>query len=106
MFLTRAFKHDRRRWPRQWFNTSVQIFRESAQLDARGVTLSSGGMSLITLSNLPVGSQVDVEFLPPSSQKIVRLSGTVRSRALYLYGIEFLAHSNQRQRSAMTHANA
>ena|SRR5215469_12387262 len=106
MFLTRAFKHDRRRWPRQWFNTSVQIFKESAQLDARGVTLSSGGMSLITLSNLPVGSQVDVEFMPPSSQGIVRLSATVRSRALYLYGIEFLSNSDHRQRSAATHASA
>ena len=75
-------------------------------MDARGVTLSSGGMSLITLSNLPVGCQVDVEFMPPSSQEIVRVSGTVRSRALYLYGIEFLANSNQRQRSAATHASA
>jgi hypothetical protein len=106
MFLMRAFKHDRRRWPRQWFNTSVQIFKESAQMDARGVTLSSGGMSLITLSNLPLGSHVDVEFMPPSSQEIVRLSGTVRSRALYLYGIEFRANSDQRQRSVRTHASA
>lgn len=75
-------------------------------MDARGVTLSSGGMSLITLSNLPVGSRVDVEFMPPSSRQIVRLSGTVRSRALYLYGIEFLANSDQRRRSAVTHAGA
>jgi PilZ domain len=105
MFLTRAFKHDRRRWPRQWFNTSVQVFKESAQMDARGITLSSGGMSLITLSNLPLGSRVDVEFMPPSSQEIVRLSGTVRSRALYLYGIEFVS-SDHRQRFARTHAGA
>lgn len=75
-------------------------------MDARGVTLSPGGMSLITLSNLPVGSQVDVEFMPPSSQEIVRLSGTVRSRALYLYGIEFLANSDHLDKSAATHASA
>jgi hypothetical protein len=75
-------------------------------MDARGVTLSPGGMSLITLSNLPLGSQIDVEFMPPSSQEIVRLSGTVRSRALYLYGIEFFANSDQGQRSARTHAGA
>jgi PilZ domain len=106
MFLTRVFKHDRRRWPRQWFNTSVQVFKESAQMDARGVTLSSGGMSLITLSNLPLGSRVDVEFMPPSSEEIVRLPGTVRSRALYLYGIEFLASSEHRQRFARTYAGA
>lgn len=93
MSLKRAFRSERRRWQRQWFNTSVHVFRESAQLDARGVTLSPGGMSLITLSNLPLGSRVDVEFLPPQSRETVRLSGTVRSRALYLYGIEFAMDS-------------
>jgi hypothetical protein len=54
------------------------------------VTLSAGGMSLITLSNLPLGTHVEVEFLSPRSQDTVRLPGRVRSRALYLYGIEFL----------------
>lgn len=92
-------KADRRRWPRQWLNTSVQVFKESAQLDGLGVTLSPGGMSLFTLSNLPVGSQVEVEFLPPRSQEPVRVAGTVRSRALYLYGIEFLLESDQGQSS-------
>ena len=95
MFLKRVLRPERRRWQRQWFNTSVHVFRESAQLDARGVTLSPGGMSLITLSNLPVGSRVDVEFLPPRSHETVRLSGTVRSRALYLYGIEFAMDSDR-----------
>jgi|SRR5579864_794544 len=95
MFLKRAFRPERRRWQRQWLNTSVHVFSDSLQLDARGVTLSPGGMSLVTLSNLPVGSQVDVEFLPPSSHETVRLSGTVRSRALYLYGIEFAMDAEQ-----------
>ena len=89
MFLQRVFRPERRRWPRHWFNTSVQVFKESAQLDARGVTLSDGGMSLITLSNLQLGAHVEVEFFSPRSQDIVRVPGTVRSRALYLYGIEF-----------------
>jgi len=96
MILKRAFKTDRRRWHRQWLNTSVQVFKEAAQLDALGVTLSPGGMSLFTLSNLPIGSQVEVEFLPPRSQEPVRVAGTVRSRALYLYGIEFLLESGRR----------
>jgi hypothetical protein len=96
MILKRAFKMDRRRWHRQWLNTSVQVFKEAAQLDALGVTLSPGGMSLFTLSNLPIGSQVEVEFLPPRSQEPVRVAGTVRSRALYLYGIEFLLESDRR----------
>lgn len=95
MILKRAFKPDRRRWRRQWFNTSVQVFKESDQLDALGVTVSAGGMCLFMLSDLPLGSQVEVQFLPPRSQELVRMSGTVRSRALYLYGIEFLADTNR-----------
>jgi hypothetical protein len=100
MILKRAFKTDRRRWRRQWLNTSVRVFKESTQLDALGVTLSAGGMSLFTLSNLPVGTQVELQFLPPRSQEPVRIAGTVRSRALYLYGIEFLLEFDRRQGAA------
>jgi hypothetical protein len=64
-------------------------------MDALGVTVSAGGMCLFMLSDLPLGSQVEVQFLPPRSQELVRMSGTVRSRALYLYGIEFLQDSKQ-----------
>ena len=95
MILKRAFKPDRRRWRRQWFNTSVQVFRESDQLDALGVTVSAGGMCLFMLSDLPLGSQVEVQFLPPRSHELVRMAAMVRSRALYLYGIEFLQESNE-----------
>ena len=94
MNLIRSFRSDRRRWRREWLRTSVQVFKESTQLDALGVTLSPGGMSLFTLSNLPLGSEVEVEFVPPRSHEMVRRSGTVRSRALYLYGIEFVADSD------------
>jgi PilZ domain-containing protein len=88
------FRPERRRWRREWLRTPVQVFKESTQLDALGVTLSPGGMSLFTLSNLPVGSEVEVEFVPPRSHETVRRLGTIRSRALYLYGIEFLAESD------------
>lgn len=104
MFLRRVFRPERRRWPRHWFNISVQVFKESAQLDARGVTLSAGGMSLITLSNLPLGSHVEVEFLSPRSQDTVRLAGRVRSRALYLYGIEFVSESHCQRSQAQLEA--
>jgi len=38
-----------------------------------------------------------VEFRRPKSEQPVRLSGKVRHRALYLYGIEFLGESEQPQ---------
>ena len=65
-------------------------------MDALGINLSDVGMCVFTIANLPLGSQVEVEFLPPRSQEQVRVFGTVRHRALYLYGIEFLADADQR----------
>jgi hypothetical protein len=47
-------------------------------------------MCLFAIANIPVGSQIEVEFLPPSSNTVVRSSAIIRHRALYLYGIEFL----------------
>jgi PilZ domain-containing protein len=94
MIFKRTFKTDRRRRKRQLLNTSVRVFTESAELDALGINLSDVGMCLFTMANLPVGSQVRVEFLPPRSTELVRLSGIVRHRALYLYGVDFLVDSD------------
>ncbi len=95
MIFKRSFKADRRRRKRQLLNTSVQVFTESAQVDALGINLSDVGMCLFTIANLSVGSKIQVEFLPPRSAELVRVFGIVRHRALYLYGIEFLADSDQ-----------
>jgi len=89
MLLKRGF-YPTRRSPRQWLNTSVRVFAGPAPYDALGVNLSDGGMCLFTIANLPVGTQLEVEFLPPRSDEPVRYAGKVRHRALYLYGIEFL----------------
>ncbi len=97
MILKRTFKPDRRRRKRQWLNTSVQIFTGSSHVDALGINLSDVGMCLFAVANLPLGSQIQVEFLPPRRTERVRVCGTVRHRALYLYGIEFLPDSDQRQ---------
>jgi hypothetical protein len=96
MILQRGFKPDRRRRKRQLLNTSVQVFTGSAHVDAIGINLSDVGMCLFTVANLPLGSQVEVEFLSRRSHEQIRVCGTVRHRALYLYGIEFLVNSDQR----------
>ena len=95
MILKFISKPDRRRRQRQLLNTSVQVFRGSDRIDALGINLSDVGMGLFTLANLPLGSQIQVEFLPPGSKERLRMSGTVRYRALYLYGIEFLVDADQ-----------
>ena len=89
MFLSRFFASDRRRQPRQLVNTSVRVFSESNCIDAVGINLSGIGMCLFTAAHLPVGSPIEVEFVPADAHTTVRLSATVRHRAFYLYGIEF-----------------
>jgi PilZ domain len=96
MVLNLSFKPDRRRQKRQLLNTSVQVFSGSAHMDALGINLSDVGMCLFSLANLPLGSQIQVEFLPPRQKERVRVRGTVRHRALYLYGVEFLNDSDPR----------
>jgi len=95
MFLKRNFNQDRRRRTRQLLNTSVRVFTESGSIEALGINISDVGMSMFTIANLPVDSPIQVEFLPPQSTERTRIWGTVRHRALYLYGIEFLVGSDQ-----------
>ena len=95
MFLRRNFSQDRRRKRRQLLNTSVRVFTESGCIEALGINISDVGMSLFTIANVPVASQIQVEFLPPRSTEPMRVWGTVRHRALYLYGIEFRVGSDQ-----------
>jgi hypothetical protein len=95
MFLKRNFNQDRRRQKRQLLNTSVRVFTKSGHIEALGINISDVGMSLFTIANLPVDSQIQVEFIPPRSTERTRVWGTVRHRALYLYGIEFLVRSDQ-----------
>jgi hypothetical protein len=99
MIFRCSSKPDRRRQKRQLLNTSVQVFSESIQVDALGINVSDVSMCLFTLANLTLGSQIEVEFLPPRSAELVRVSGIVRHRALYLYGIEFLVDSDQHSSS-------
>lgn len=87
--------NDRRRRKWQLLNTSVQVFTGSSHLKALGINLSDVGMCLFSMANLPLGSQIEVEFLPPRCNEPVRVFGRVRHRAVYLYGIEFVVGSDQ-----------
>jgi hypothetical protein len=93
-----------RRSPRQWVNTSVQVYAGPAHFDGLGINLSDGGMCLFTIANLPVGTELEVEFQSPQNEQPSRVSGRVRHRALYLYGIEFLGELDKSQAEAMQSA--
>ncbi len=96
---------NRRRWQRFPFDASVRVevdhSVEATVVDGRGVRFSEGGICLFAAANLPVGSQVKVEFKTPHTHEPVRVRGKVRNRSVYLYGVEFLSDkSEDRQRLA------
>jgi hypothetical protein len=95
MILKGKSTPDRRRRQRQLLNTSVQVFTGSTHVDALGINLSDVGMCLFAIANLPLGSEIHVEFLPPHGKERIRVCALVRHRAFYLYGVEFLMDSEQ-----------
>ncbi len=81
----------RRRWERHSLNASIRVVTDTSVIDGRGVRMSEGGICLFALADLPIGTQVKVEFSTPRSRKLIRVRGAIRNRAVYLYGVEFLA---------------
>lgn len=47
-------------------------------------------MYLFAAAHLPLGAEIEMEFRPPDAKQSVCVRGTVRRRALYLYGVEFV----------------
>jgi len=81
---------EKRRWRRSSLNAPVRILTPTLVIDGFGIKVSEGGMYLFAVANLPIGDTVGVEFTTPNSQRLVRAFGTIRSRAVYLYGLEFV----------------
>jgi hypothetical protein len=102
MFLKRNFGRDRRRRKRQLLNTSVRVFTEAGPIDALGINISDVGMSLFTIANLPMDSRIQLELLLPQSTERVQIWGTIRHRALYLYGVEFVFDSDRLSKFSWT----
>jgi hypothetical protein len=91
MRLALPIKRDRRRWKRHWFNGSIQVLDGTHRIDGLGIKVSRGGMYLFAIADLPVGGEVKIAFIAPGSEERIELSGAIRHRAVYLYGVEFLA---------------
>lgn len=81
---------ERRRWKREWLNRSVRVFTPTVEIRGYGIKVSEGGMYLFAAANLPIGFEVTVEYEQPRSNQLVRIPGTIRHRAVYLYGLEFV----------------
>jgi PilZ domain len=96
---------DQRRWERRAVDVPIRVVATglpgSGVIPGRGTTMSEGGICLFALANLAVGTHIDVELVDSRSGTPVRVSGIVRNRFVYLYGVEFLVDQQKdRQRIA------
>jgi len=90
VIFKQSASRNRRRWERTWLNSSIRVLTPANEINGFGIKVSEGGMYLFAVADLPVGSQVNVEFKRPHSEETIRVAGTVRHRAVYLYGLEFV----------------
>lgn len=92
-----------RRWQRYQVDVPIRVIVctsvKTKIFDARGISLSEGGMALFAGAELRLGDEVGVEFTPAYSAPPVRVDATIRNRVGYHYGVEFmLASENQKMR--------
>jgi hypothetical protein len=82
-----------RRWQRYRLNLPIRLIvsrDEGTKIaDGRANDISEGGMLIFAGTELRADDQVQVEFTPPYSSSPVRVSGLVRHRRGYNYGVEF-----------------
>jgi hypothetical protein len=77
---------------------------DAAAIDGLGISVSAGGMYLFAIADLAVGSQVNLEFQPPQARQAVHVTGTIKHRTVYLYGVEFDQNSrNLDSQSVVAH---
>ena len=94
----------RRRWHRHKVDVPIRVIVHAGGttrvFDGRGNELSDGGMALTAWAELQSGGVVDIEFTPPYSSSPIRITGTIRNRTGYRYGVEFLTRSDQETQRA------
>jgi hypothetical protein len=104
MALNRQSAGDQRRWQRRPVDVPIQVvadgLRGTDAIPGRGTEMSQGGICLFALANLAIGAHIDVELIDSRNGTPVRVSGIVRNRVVYLYGIEFLIDQKDRQQVA------
>lgn len=92
-----------RRWLRYEVDVPIRVIVctpvKTKIFDARGISLSEGGMGLFAGAELRPGDDVGVEFTPAYSTPPIRVEATIRNRSGYHYGVEFLVgNASQKQR--------
>ena len=110
MTLNRQPLRDKRRWEQRLVDMPICVVADDLTgADAilgRGTKMSAGGICLFALANLAMGAQIDVELTDSRCGTRVRVSGIVRNRIVYLYGVESLIDQpeNRQQIARLSHS--
>lgn len=96
-----------RRWTRHPVSLSlrVRVPTDSGQefMLAHGRDVSQGGMAVYVPVELEVGNTILLELMFPALQQPIMLSGIVKNRTGFKYGIEFNQPAPQHQETILTH---
>lgn len=91
----------KRRWPRFFVDMAVQV-RVKTQgptkihtWQAQGGDISCGGLAVTVAADLPIGSQIGVEFALPKSNRLMSFRCFVRNRDGQRYGLEFITENDE-----------
>jgi len=88
---------ERRRWRRYHFAAPVRVTiekpRHTTPMNTRACHMNDGGIAIYANALLNIGTQVGIEFTPPSFDCHLRLVGIVRNCAGGHYGVECLVTS-------------
>lgn len=96
-----------RRWTRYPVSLSlrVRVPTDSGQefMLAHGRDVSQGGMAVYVPAELEPGDTVLLELIFPGLQQPIRLSGSVKNRTGFKYGVEFNQPTLQQQETILIH---
>jgi c-di-GMP-binding flagellar brake protein YcgR len=89
-----------RRWRRFHVDMAVQVRVTTqgptrvASWEGQGKDISVGGLAVIFSGDLPLGSQVGIEFTLPNTDQPMSFRGFLRNRERNRYGVEFIAEND------------
>jgi hypothetical protein len=90
LMLKALLNRDRRRADRYWFKRPLRVITDNAVIEGHAISISERGMFMFALATLPVGARIEIEIAVPRQGEVLRMAASVRHRAVYLYGVEFL----------------
>lgn len=89
-----------RRWPRFCVDMPVRLTVKTQgptkvlAWEGQGSDISCGGLAVTVKGDLPIGSQIQVEFTPPNSTRPMSFRCFVRNRDGHRYGVEFITEND------------